>query len=93
MEQEYAYLFMDGVWHKRRWGGSVENAGILVAIGIGADGRREVLSAAEGMKEDAESWRSFIKGMLARGLKGVRPTTGDRCAGLVAAAGELSFVK
>lgn len=42
MEQEYAYLFMDGVWHKRRWGGSVENAGILVAIGIGADGRREV---------------------------------------------------
>ncbi len=89
MEQEYAYLFMDGVWHKRHWGGSVENAGILVAIGIGADGRREVLSVAEGMKEDAESWRSFIKGMLARGLKGVRPTTGDRCAGLVAAAGEL----
>ena len=75
MEQEYAYLFMDGVWHKRRWGGSVENAGILVAIGIGADGRREVLSVAEGMKEDAESWRSFIKGMLARGLKGV---TDDR---------------
>lgn len=87
--QEYAYLFMDGVWHKRCWGGSVENAGILVAIGIGADGRREVLSVAEGMKEDAESWRSFIKGMLARGLKGVRLVTGDRCAGLVAAAGEL----
>ncbi|QOL43591.1 IS256 family transposase [Bifidobacterium longum subsp. infantis] len=89
LEQEYAYLFMDGVWHKRCWGGSVENAGILVAIGIGADGRREVLSVAEGMKEDAESWRSFIKGMLARGLKGVRLVTGDRCVGLVAAAGEL----
>lgn len=89
LEQEYAYLFMDGVWHKRCWGGSVENAGILVAIGIGADGRREVLPVAEGMKEDAESWRSFIKGMLARGLKGVRLVTGDRCAGLVAAAGEL----
>ena len=89
LEQEYAYLFMDGVWHKRCWGGSVENAGILVDIGIGADGRREVLSVAEGMKEDAESWRSFIKGMLARGLKGVRLVTGDRCAGLVAAAGEL----
>ena len=89
LEQEYAYLFMDGVWHKRCWGGSVENVSILVAIGIGADGRREVLSVAEGMKEDAESWRSFIKGMLARGLKGVRLVTGDRCAGLVAAAGEL----
>lgn len=89
LEQEYAYLFMDGVWHKRCWGGSVENVSILVAVGIGADGRREVLSVAEGMKEDAESWRSFIKGMLARGLKGVRLVTGDRCAGLVAAAGEL----
>lgn len=89
LEQDYPYLFMDGVWHKRCWGGSVENVSILVAIGVGMDGRREVLSVAEGMKEDAESWREFIKGMLARGLKGVRLVTGDRCAGLVAAAGEL----
>ena len=89
LEQEYPYVFMDGVWHKRCWGGSVENAGVLVAIGVGTDGRREVISVAEDMKEDAESWRSFIKGMLARGLKGVRLVTGDRCAGLVSAVGEL----
>ncbi|VUX30198.1 Transposase, Mutator family [Bifidobacterium pseudocatenulatum] len=31
---EYPYVFMDGVWHKRSWGGSVENVSILVAIGI-----------------------------------------------------------
>lgn len=68
----------------------MENAGVLVAIGIGADGRREVLSVAEGMKEDAESWRSFIRGMLARGLKGVRLVTGDRCAGLVADGGRAA---
>jgi len=80
---------MDGVWHKRCWGGSVENVSILVAVGVGMDGRREVLSVAEGMKEDSESWREFIKGMLARGLKGVRLVTGDRCAGLVAAVNEL----
>ena len=73
LEQDYPYLFMDGVWHKRCWGGSVENVSILVAVGVGMDGRREVLSVAEGMKEDSESWREFIKGMLARGLKGVRP--------------------
>ena len=85
LEQDYPYLFMDGVWHKRCWGGSVENVSILVAVGVGMDGRREVLSVAEGMKEDSESWREFIKGMLARGLKGVRLVTGDRCAGLVAA--------
>ena len=89
LEQDYPYLFMDGVWHKRRWGGSVENVSILVAVGVGMDGRREVLSVAEGMKEDSESWREFIKGMLARGLKGVRLVTGDRCAGLVAAVNEL----
>ena len=88
-EQDYPYLFMDGVWHKRCWGGSVENVSILVAVGVGMDGRREVLSVAEGMKEDSESWREFIKGMLARGLKGVRLVTGDRCAGLVAAVNEL----
>ena len=87
--QEYPYVFMDGVWHKRCWGGSVENVSVLVAIGVGMDGRREVLSVAEGMKEDSESWHEFIKGMLARGLKGVRLVTGDRCAGLVAAADEL----
>ena len=89
LEQDYPYLFMDGVWHKRCWGGSVENVSILVAFGVGMDGRREVLSVAEGMKEDSESWREFIKGMLARGLKGVRLVTGDRCAGLVAAVNEL----
>ena len=89
LEQDYPYLFMDGVWHKRCWGGSVENVSILVAVGVGMDGRREVLSVAEGMKEDSESWREFIKGMLARGLKGVRLVTGDRCAGLVAAVNEL----
>ena len=89
LEQDYPYLFMDGVWHKRCWGGSVENVSILVAVGVGMDGRREVLSVAEGMKEDSESWREFIKGMLARGLKGVRLVTGDRRAGLVAAVNEL----
>lgn len=38
LEQDYPYLFMDGVWHKRCWGGSVENVSILVAVGVGMDG-------------------------------------------------------
>ena len=70
--QDYPYVFMDGVWHKRCRGGSVENVSVLVAIGVGADGRRE-----------------FITGIIARGLKGVRLVTGDRCAGPVAAVNEL----
>lgn len=58
--REYAYLFMDGVWHKRCWGGGMENASVLAAIGVGADGGQEVLAVAEVMKEDAESWHSFV---------------------------------
>ncbi|WP_033508008.1 transposase, partial [Bifidobacterium minimum] len=34
LSQAYPYVFMDGVWHKRSWGGAVENVSILVAIGI-----------------------------------------------------------
>ena len=58
---ECPYVFMDGVWHKRSWGGSVENVSVLVAIGV-----------AEGMKEDKASWEQFIRSMIERGLKGVR---------------------
>ncbi|KAB8288012.1 transposase [Bifidobacterium ramosum] len=62
---------------------------MLVAIGVGADGRRRRLVVAEGMKEDAESWRGFVTGIIERCLRGVRLVTGGRCAGLVAAVGEL----
>ena len=39
-------MFVDGVWHKRSRGGSVENVSILVAIGVGKDGHREVIGVA-----------------------------------------------
>ena len=51
---------MDGVWHKRSWGGAVENVSVLVAIGIGGDGHREVIGVAEGMKEDSASWEQCV---------------------------------
>ena len=40
LESEYPYVFVDGVWHKRSWGGHVENVSVLVAIGINAEGHR-----------------------------------------------------
>ena len=76
---EYPYVFMDGVWHKRSWGGSVENVSVLVAIGVDDTGHREVIGVAEGMKEDKASWEQFIRSMIERGLKGVRLVVGDRC--------------
>ena len=89
LERSYPYLFVDGVWHKRTWGGSVENVSVLVAIGVDDTGHREVIGVAEGMKEDKASWEQFIRSMIERGLKGVRLVVGDRCAGLVATVGEM----
>lgn len=83
LTQAYPYAFMDGVWHKRSWGGAVENVSMPVAIGIGSHGHREAVGVAEGMKEDSASWNSFVSSLISRGLTGVRLAAGDRCAGLV----------
>ena len=90
LETEYPYVFMDdGVWHKRSWGGHVENVSVLVAIGVNREGHREVIGVAEGMKEDSASWEQFVRSMIERGLKGVRLVVGDRCAGLVSTVNSM----
>ena len=89
LEGEYPYVFVDGVWRKRSWGGHVENVSVLVAIGINADGHREVIAVDEGMREDSASWERFFRGMIERGLSGVRLVVGDRCAGLVATVNSM----
>ena len=48
LERSYPYLFVDGVWHKRTWGGSVENVSVRGAIGVDDTGHREVVGVAEG---------------------------------------------
>ena len=53
---EYPYVYVDGIYLKRCWGGEIQNVSVLVAIGVNKDGFREILGAAEGMKEDKESW-------------------------------------
>lgn len=57
---KYPYVYVDGIYLKRNWGGEFENVSILVAIGVDEDGYREIIGAAEGMKEDAESWKNFL---------------------------------
>lgn len=89
IEGEFAYIALDGVWLKRSWGGEVKNVAVLVAIGVDAEGYRQVLGVAEGAKEDAESWRQFLRHLKERGLKGVRLVTSDKCLGLVEALGEF----
>ncbi|WP_132326508.1 IS256 family transposase, partial [Pseudobacteriovorax antillogorgiicola] len=83
----YSYVYLDGIWMKRSWGGEVRNVSILVAIGVDADGYREVLGAAEGAKEDFESWRKFVTSLKSRGLSGVELFISDKCLGLTQAIG------
>ena len=80
---EYPYVYVDGVYLKRSWGGEIQNVSVLVAIGVNRDGCREIIGAAEGMKEDKESWRSFFVWLKERGLQGVRLIIGDKCLGML----------
>lgn len=86
---EHPSVYLDGIWLKRSWGGEVKNVAVLIAIGVDADGYREVPGVAEGTKEDAESWRAFLRGLKERGLSGVRLFVSDKCLGLVEAWGEF----
>ncbi len=43
LEGKYPYVYLDGLWLKRSWGGEVRNISLLVAIGVNQEGYREVL--------------------------------------------------
>jgi putative transposase len=85
---EHPYVYLDGVWLNREFGGEVRPVAVLVAIGVNADGFREILGVMEGAQEDTESWRAFLRHLKERGLKGVRLVISDKCLGLVEALGE-----
>lgn len=82
---KYPYVYLDGIYLKRNWGGNYENVAILVAMAVSEDGQREVIGAAEGMKEDKESWLNFLVSLKERGLDGVRLFVGDKSLGLLEA--------
>ena len=86
---KYPYVYVDGIYLRRNWGGEYENVSILVAIAVNEDGYREVLGAAEGMKEDKASWMEFLKWLRSRGLEGVKLIVGDKCLGMLQAVGEV----
>lgn len=86
---KYPYVYVDGIYLKRSWGGEFENVAVLVAIGVNEEGYREVLGAAEGMKEDKSSWTSFLQWLKSRGLDGVKLIVGDKCLGMLESIGEV----
>ena len=80
---EFPYVFLDGLWLKRSWGGEVKNVSVLVAIGVSQTGYRQVLAVSEGGKEDKASWTAFLRELKQRGLSGVKLFVSDKCLGLV----------
>jgi len=80
---DFPYVFLDGLWLKRSWGGEVKNVSVLVAIGVAQSGYREILAVSEGAREDKASWIQFLRELKDRGLKGVELFVSDKCLGLV----------
>ncbi|WP_371363022.1 IS256 family transposase ISCce2 [Sporomusa rhizae] len=86
---KYPYIYVDGIYLRRNWGGEYENVSVLVAIAVNEDGYREALGAAEGMKEDKASWKEFFLWLKSRGLSGAKLVIGDKCLGMLEAVGEV----
>ena len=83
----YPYVFVDATYCKARVGRQVVSQAIVVAVGVAADGRREVLCFDVGDTESEPFWTDFFRSLKARGLSGVRLVVSDAHSGLVAAIG------
>lgn len=86
---EYPYVYVDGIYLKRSWGGSCEDVAVMVAIGVNGNGYRKVIGCAEGFTESAGCWRDFLSWLKSRGLRSVRMTVGDKAAGMVGPIAEV----
>src|SRR5512146_1335811 len=84
---EYPYLIIDARYEKVRRGGEVVSQGVLVAIGISAQGYREVLGAWMADSESEASGGAVFGELKQRGLRGVRYLVSDDHAGMVRAIG------
>jgi len=83
----YTFVAADALVLKVREGGRVVRVHALLATGVNADGHREILGLDVTSAEDGAGWLAFFRGLVARGLSGVRLVTSDAHSGLVAAIG------
>ena len=83
----YTFVAADALVLKVRENGRVVNVHALVAVGVNAEGYREILGIEVTSAEDGAGWLAFFRSLVARGLSGVRLVTSDAHAGLVSAIG------
>lgn len=81
----YRYVILDAQYEKVRQGGQVLDAAILIACGVGADGRRDVLGCSVSLSEAEVHWRTFLSSLKDRGLHGIELVVSDAHEGLQAA--------
>ncbi|MBB2942200.1 transposase-like protein [Actinoplanes lutulentus] len=83
----YTFVWTDALVIKVREHGRTVNVHALVAVGVNADGGREVLGLDVTSDEDGAGWLAFLRSLTARGLSGVRLIISDAHRGLVGAIG------
>jgi len=88
--QGFPYVFVDATYCKARVGGDKFGAGarvcsqaVVIATGVSADGRREVLGCAVGDSETEAFWTEFLRSLRERGLAGVALVISDHHRGLM----------
>jgi transposase-like protein len=68
-EVELAYLYLDAIALRVRMGKRVIRAPVLVALGVLADGRKQLLAMELVTRESGEAWQGLVEGLGARGLR------------------------
>jgi transposase-like protein len=81
----YAYVTLDALVVKCREGGRTVNVCVVHAVGVNRDGFRESLGLDVVTSEDGAAWLAFVRGLVARGLAGVKLVSSDAHPGLVEA--------
>jgi len=81
----YRYLILDAQYEKVRQGGQVLDAAVLIACGVGSDGKRDVLGCSGSLSEAEVHWRAFLSSLKDRGLHGIELVVSDAHEGLQAA--------
>jgi hypothetical protein len=82
-EIAFPYVFLDATYCKARVNGRVVSRAVVIATGVSADGRREVLGCAVGDSETEAFWTEFLRDLRERGLHGVQLVISDQHRGLV----------
>ena len=84
IEGDWPYLWIDATYVKVRQNGTIVSVAVIVAVGVNADGRREVLGMDIGPSEAETFWTAFLRKLARRGLRGVRLVVSDAHEGIKA---------